>query len=225
MIKAILENALVNQAIAEVLNEHENDWLNNQPMVESKTQLDLLNEQSVKLRMVTGVKSTTETMFKNGIKAEMLKDANLLHSALTVYADQKKMDKLKIQVEIEGKRLSKAKKNLDIYDACCYIHSLASTHLPALLNYQITQIMLDKTDATIKNFIASVPLTKIIIKSNKESNKLLINNDKEIKKLLKFQMDKLTNVIAEDCPELAGKYFALRTNNKTRGKNKKNPPN
>lgn len=29
MIKAILENALVNQAIAEVLNEHENDWLNN----------------------------------------------------------------------------------------------------------------------------------------------------------------------------------------------------
>ena len=224
MSKEVLEDAIVHQAIASILDEYKNGWQNIQPMVETKKKLDEFIVQSVKLRTQAGVKSSGVTMSKNSIKTDMLKDADILHSALTAYANLSQLDDLKFNVESLGKQLKKGRREMQAYDNCLAVFNLATNYKTALLEYDITQAKLDHAETMLKKFIETVHLPKILIKSNKVVHHDLLENKKEIDLLLKNQLDKLINVIATEQPELADKYFALRNHNKTRGKNKKTTP-
>ncbi|NVN95215.1 MAG: hypothetical protein HXX18_08030 [Bacteroidetes bacterium] len=224
MKKTIHENAIVYKTIDNLLQEYESHWQNMPPMVETKKRLDLLIDQSEKLRTLTGVKSRSVTKSKNSILLQMIKDANLFHSALTAYSNLSKNDTLKFQVEAQGKRLKKSKRGMDVFDVCNYMYALATTYKTALLDYGITQDTLKTADQVLKNFSNSVSLPKTVIKTNKANNQQLMITNKDIQLLLKNQLDKLINLMGKDVPDFVDKYYAIRSKNKTRGKNKKPKP-
>ncbi|MFZ4740408.1 MAG: hypothetical protein ACOYLE_04525 [Bacteroidales bacterium] len=224
MKKTIHENSIVYKAIDNVLQEYESKWQNIPPMVETKKRLDVLLEQSEKLRALTGVKSASVTMSKNSILLVMKNDANVFHSALTAYSNLSNNDTLKFQAETQGKRLKKSKRGMDVFDVCNYIFTMATTYKAALQEYGITSETLNNAEEILKNFSNLVSLPKTVIKTNKASNQQLMMIHKDIQLLLKNQLDKLINLMSKDVPELADKYYAIRSKNKTRGKNKKPKP-
>lgn len=217
----ILNSSKTHQGILGVLEEYKNDWMNIQPFVETKNRLDDLIKKSDELRAVIGVKSNSVTMSKNNTRSEMRKDIVLILDALTAYAEINNDNTLKNETAVQSKRFSKSRKDIDVYDICTCIYTMADPYKTQLLDYNISQLLLDRVKNSIVTFKKNVSLPNTIIKSNKVSKQKLRSVIREINYLLKNQSDRLINLIAADSPELAEKYFAIRPQIKTRGKKKK----
>jgi hypothetical protein len=224
MEKKIIFQVKSHEGLSLVLEKHKSEWQNFQPMVEAKTMLDDLLQQSSNLRMVTGENSKSVTLVKNNLKNEVLKNTRILSCALIVHADVSNQPEIIKQVESQEKRMNNDRREVIVYDTCKFIYKLAEEHLTDLITYKVTQIFLDDTLKLMNDFKNSIASPITLIRNKKVNNLNLHNIHKEINKLLTKRMDKLMEILALDYPDLAANYFELRRRIKTRGKNKKEIP-
>lgn len=212
--KILLQKVKNHHGIQGILDEQKDKWQAFPAFVEAKKRLDDLLDQSDLLRGVIGNKSNSITQSKTILKAEMRKGVVLIADALTAFAEEKENNNLLILLDACSRRLNKARRDIDVYDACAAYMELATPYQTDIVDYRLSVEMFEKTLELLKDYKKHISLPNTVIKSNKTSRKALITNTRTISKLLKTRIDKLVNLMAEEYPELAEKYYALRKLNK-----------
>jgi lipid A disaccharide synthetase len=219
--KEILSKIKNHQGIQGILDEHKDKWQNFPAFVEAKKRLDDLLEKSDLFRGVIGNKSYGITQTKQALKAEMLKEVGFVADALKAFAEAKENKNLLILIDAQSKRLIYARKDIEVYDACTAYMELSAPYQTDILDYKVTAIMFENAKELVKNYKKHVSLPNTVIKSNKSTKQSLFANTAEISKLLKNRIDKLVNLLARDCPEMAEKYYVLRPLNKVAHRKRK----
>lgn len=219
--KEILSKIKNHQGIKTILDDYKDKWQDFPAFVEAKKRLDDLLEQSDLLRGVIGNKSYGITQTKQSLKAAMLEEVGLVADAIKAFAEAKENKNLLILIDAQSKRLTNARKDIEVYDACTAYLELAAPYQTDILDYKVSTEMFENAKELVKNYKKHVSLPNTVIKSNKSTKQSLIANMHETSKLLKNRIDKLMNLLARDYPEMAEKYYVLRPLNKVARRKRK----
>ena len=220
MDKIILSKSKTYYGISQLLEKRQTDWAGFSPMVSAKDELDTLLSSLGTLTQFLQDHSNGATVTKRMAKKGMKNNILLLHSAMVAFADAKKDSAFLNQLKKQWTRYYSSKSELDLYNSCQYIYTLAETNKDNLLDYKVSATLLDDTKKLIELFHSYISMPRTVIKSMKLTKQYLKANLKEIESLLKNRIDKLINLIAVDNKAFADEYYAIRPVVKTRGKNK-----
>lgn len=206
--------------ISQMLGKRQTDWAGFSPMENAKDELDILLTRSETLTQFLQDHSNGATVTKGMAKKGMKNNILLLHSAMVAFADAKKDSAFLNQLKKQWTRFYSSKSEIELFNSCQYIYTMAETNKDNLLDYKVSATLLDETKTNIELFHSYISMPRTVISSMKLTLKYLKANNKEIESLLKNRIDKLINLIAVDNKAFADEYYAIRPVVKSRGKNK-----
>jgi len=220
MDKIQLTKAKTYTGISQVLEKHQTDWASFAPMVIAKAELDLQLTKSAKFSQFLQDHSNGATLTKRMAKKRMKNNILLIYSAMMAYADSKKDFVLVNQLKKQWTRFYSSKRELELYNSCQYLYTLAEGIKGELLDYKVSATLLDETKNDIGQFHDYISMPRTVIKSMKLTMQYLKATHKETESLLKNRIDKLINLLAVENKAFADEYYAIRPAAKSRGKKK-----